>query len=741
MKNLNQNFFMLALLVITAALYFKTLWFEFLSYDDFLYITNNNNVLAFDWQAIKNIFLKFEWGHYFPLTMLSYGVQVKLFGLSPMPMQALNVGLHLTNAALVYVFLKALKINHKVAFVASALFALGPIQTESVSWLGTRGGILAAFFALLSMIQYQKHINRPEGNHLILVYVFFILGLLSKSSVVLIPLVFVLQDVYALRKINIQTLIEKVPAFLLSLIFSIIAILAARELGTVDSKNLLTEQNFQWFNRPFIILYSATFYAFKAIFPFQLSALHYNPTEVDGLLPLKFYVQPLAVLFGFTGLAWLIQNKRKFFFFAAFYLVNLLLVINVIPLGGTVASERYAYLPVLGIYSIVALVIHQVYLRYKSLAFGLVLIIFVGFCLLTYQRLEVWRNTHNLFEDVYAKYPNNAHSINAYANTLAFKGELSKALQLQNMAIQKVTNFKYYADRGGVYYLLDSLSLSEIDYTTAIQLAPHESDNFLKRAFVRHKKGNFQGALNDLNFAIQLNQGNRQARELRAEILLFFGDFSKACEDLNFLQKFNSPHIKSLTSKFCRNPSELTNQNLPSFKKVMHPNGKKHLEIINDTLLGDSAQFLITYDTSGNIIEKGAIRNGKYNGRVWWLYPNGAVKIKGYFLDIIPYGNWEEFYPNGNLMAKYSYLGGVKDGIYEYYYPSGKIWTKKNYEHGKLMDVLVLKSEGGKNLDVGSFYQGNGELNIYNIEGDFIEQATYVNGKLTSISKKKTKAY
>lgn len=727
----NKTVPVLFIILITAIVYAKLWQFGFVNFDDKLYVTENQKVIFFGFESIKFFFTQFEWGHYFPITMISYGVQAKLTGLNPGYFHLFDLLIHLTNIALVATFLRSFKLNNFVWLFTILFFALSPIQIESVAWIGTRGGILATFFSLISLIFYNKYSKTLELKFLLFSYLAFLLAVLSKSSAITIPIIFLLIDWYNGRKISINQLLEKAPAFLVSLIFAIVAILAARELGTVDQQNTQNGSVFSWYNRIFIVLYSASFYFLKSIWPSGLSAMHYDPQEVLGVLPFSYYYKwAIAVSIG-TLAYFSTKHKREIIFFTAFLISNLFLVINIVPLGRTITSERYAYLPSVAVFVVVGLLLEAVIkrIRVKNTQIFILVMLAAISGYFTLNKLEVWRNTYNLFENMYKVYPNASHAINGYANALVSKGEYKKAIKLHNLALQNGKSYKYFSDRGGNYFLLDSLEKAEDDFTKAIYYDPQQPSVYLNRAYVRHKKGNFQEALKDLNIALLLNKDLKTARELRAEILIFFRDFNRACQDLVYLKKYKSKIVLDLASKFCL--AENTLGSGIEMEKILHQNGKTKFEIITDSIDGLRKTYLVNYDTTGKTIEKGEIVNGKYNGKIVWYYKNGNPSIDGYYLDIFPYGNWMEYYEDGILKARYSFVSGLKDGIYEYYYPNGNIWTKKEYKKGKLIKVLELKSKNGDNLDIGSFSDGNGLLNVYNEQSIVIKTANYKDGLLT----------
>ena len=722
-KNLNISIAFLLLLVIL--LYLKSAFFDFVRFDDGLYIFNNFRIKNFNLENALWFFTNFEWGHYFPVTMLSYGFQTSLWGVNAPPMHSLNIILHAVNCWLVYRLLVKLELKPFTILFVTALFGLHPIQIESVVWIGTRGGILSALFSLLALNSYLSYTNSKKNITLIATLAWFLFALMSKSSALTLPLIFFGLDYYKNRKIERNLLLEKVPFLTLSFIFGLIAMLAAKELGTIggDAPKLILEGGV--LNRIFTIIYSYTFYFNFSILPFNQTAMHYNPETIDGLLPIKYYLSflPFSVVVGYLLIKK--QYTQLTILSLLFYTFSILLVINLVPLGGTIVSERYAYFTVIATFLLISIFLESI--LPKKILSPLSLAILLGFSITTFIKIDVWKNTYNLFENIYTVSPNTGHAINGFANEVSNKGEYQRALDLHNKILSKSFSSKYFADAASVYSKMDSTEQALNFFNSAIIMSPDESTNYFKRAYVKKQIGSIQEAVQDLNIAIRLDPMNYMARELRADIKLHLGDIGNACSDWSFLISKGNNKLEKYHDKYC---VEIAEQTQAPLNKVEDEFGNIRLETLKDTLNGDSVTFLVQYYKDGIISEKGVLKNGKYNGMVFWYYPSGQLLRKGIYNDVFPYGKWFEFYEDGTLMAEYNHLSGVKHGTYKYYYEDGRLWTEKKYENGKLKDIVTILNTTGALLNKGSFTDGNGSLKIYDKNGTQIQLATYEEGTL-----------
>ena len=730
-KRLLREYWGILVLLITLLIYAKTIHFEFLSFDDGLYITNNFWVINFTWDSVWYFFTNNVFGHYFPITMLTYGIQSKVFGLNPMPFHAFNLIIHILNILLVGQLSKKLGLSYWVYVFVVSLFALHPIQVESIAWVGTRAGILSSFFSLISLNYYLKYLKTNNSNKMVFTSVFFVFAVLSKSQAILLTPLYFVFDYYFKRKFSISLILEKAHLFIISFVFGVISIIAARELGTVSSKGLATGETLPGYFRLLEVLYSASYYFNAIIIPVDYTAMHYNPNPETDFFPPRFF-WGFVIPIGFFALSLVMKIKTRLIFFSiGFYFITLLSVINIIPLGGTIVSERYGYFASIPTLIILGSFFERIFEYYLKNKVGHWLLL-IGFCFVlsvfSFNRLEVWRNTYNLFEDIYIKAPNIAHAQNGFANELARKKDFERSIDLQTLAVESTPNAKHYGDRGGVYYMMDSLDLALEDYCLAINLNATSSEYYRKRAFVKQKLGDFKGTLKDVNIAIEIDPNDYVARELRAETHFYLGDIGGACKDWRYLESKGDKKYSSKISKYCiKNVGELE-----TGKTIYHSNGKKKFEVIIDSTENEKVQWLLSNDSLGNIIEKGEIKNGKYNGKVYWYYPSGELLREGFFIDVLPYGEWKEYYKDGTVKSKFSHKNGVKDGAYFYYYKNGQLWTEKEYKNGMLFMAKKLFDKSGFPLEKGNFNEGNGTLFVYDSTSTLIQKVNYKNGKIIS---------
>lgn len=723
------------ILAATFLVYFKTCFFGFVDFDDGLYIFMNNKVINFDLEKAWLFLSNLESGHYHPVNMISYGLQSKIHGLQGEYFHAFNLIFHLLASVVVYFFTLNLGKDKALAIFVTAFFALHPIQVEAVTWVGTRGTLLSGFFSLLSLHFYVQYLEKKLAvKQLSISVLCLLLAVGSKSSAIILPIVFFGIDILKKRKINLNTVLEKIPFLVISLAFGIVAILAARELGTVSESSLGDTKGSSALNRMAFILYSVSFYFNKFFIPNGFTAMHYDPKLVDGMYTLRFYLAPIPMLLAIPLSIKLCKWNKLLLFGWFFYFVSYSLVINIIPLGGTIVSERYAYVANIGLYLVVFqcfdLLISKI--KYKQI----LLTIWIGIlAIVSFMRIDVWKDSISLYGDMHEKNPNFAHALGGLGSSHLIKGNYQESLEYLNQALELERTHNLLLKRATVYSLLDSNEKAMQDINESLMYSSDLDRVYFSRAVVKKAEGDFEGALKDYNLAIRFNPDLAHLWFERGVFKYSFGDGSGACSDWEKATSLNHDIAPQFLNKACLS-QKAKNKDLKLkteyLKQIKYPNGKVEFEIVKE----NKQLFLNQYDTLGNIKERGAVNaSGKYDGKVLWYYPNGQLQREGFYRDIFPYGEWKEYYENGNLLATYAFDKGSKAGKEEYFHENGTAWVSREYKNGKLFHVDFIRNNSGENLEIGDFKEGSGILNVYDEEGNITSKAHYDKGTLKFLEK------
>ena len=453
-------FVILLLAIVTAAVYARVGGHEFVLYDDPDYILDNPHVRAgLTWESVQWAFgnLHGTITYWHPLTWLSHMLDVQLFGLNPGPHHLVNVLFHIINAALVFLVVQRMTGAFWRSAAVAALFALHPLQVDTVAWVTERKNVLSGMFWLLTLGAYARYAERPGAGRYLLMLLFFVLGLLCKPVLVTLPCVLLLLDFWPLRRFTFATasrpmegsgplpsssfarastgrlLLEKLPLFVCVLASSWITIRAHAGLGiTPEATGLPVSLRVE----NAVVSYAR--YLGKTFWPQNLAVLYPHPGEWPGNLVLVSALLLAAVT------AWAVWEWRRapWRFVGWFWFVGVLVpMIGLLQPGVHAMADRFAYLPLIGLFVMLVWTANDVAARWPrpSRLLGLMGAAALAGCLVvTSLQLRHWRNSLALFEHAvtvtkgnFVMHGNLAYALNAAGRTEEALAHLTDALRIR----------------------------------------------------------------------------------------------------------------------------------------------------------------------------------------------------------------------------------------------------------------------------------------------------------------------
>lgn len=465
----NPLYVMIGLVLLAIVTYFPSFNNGFVNWDDPLYVYNNQRVLNFNFSnflAMWELFPeKYLAANYHPLTEVSLGIDQILFGGKPFGFHLTSTLLHAANAVLVYLLVTRLLTGNQIAaIIAGVLFIVHPMRVESVAWIAERKDVLHVFFFLLGLLQYLKYVDSNKvKKHLLFAGLFFVCSLLSKAQAVMFPVILILIDYLRGRRDLVKSAIEKAPFFILSLLFGILAIHAQRAAA---ADTLVSVETWQ---RPFTASMALLIYLKKLFIPTGLCVLHEYPFK--GGMPMQAYFYPaLLGLIGYLGAIYYAFKKEKtvWVFGLSFFLFAILPVLQFLTVGAVLWSERYTYLPYVGLFMLIGYFIasfkdHPKLKQYTKIAYGLVGLVSIGFLLLSWQRIEVWKDNQTLWDQVRSMYPNN---MTPYANLASHHTDLKDwdtCIKYVDMGLERRPRF------ARLYPMKSYCQIQKKDYQSALK--------------------------------------------------------------------------------------------------------------------------------------------------------------------------------------------------------------------------------------------------------------------------------
>lgn len=554
MKNTQniKNYLAVSAAVITFGVYLASLQNSFIAtWDDGEYVLNNIHIHSLSLAFLRWAFLDFYASNWLPLTWISYALDYVLWGLNPLGYHLTNNILHAANTFIVvhlvvrlHRILKETDLGSRASSflsertmlitggVTGLLFGLHPVHVESVAWIAERKDLLCALFFLLSITMYTRYVEltgewtaqkkwpRPLAREYLLSLGFFILALLSKPMAVSLPVVLLILDWYPFRRIQtlktFQTVfVEKLPLVALSVISSILTILAQKAGGAI-----VEIQTIPLSSRLLVAAQSLVAYLWKMAIPRDLIPFYPYPKNIS-YTSIEFLFA-IALVIGITLCCIMISKKQKVWLTAwGYYAVTLLPVLGIVQVGSQSMADRYTYLPSLAPFLIIGmgaswvydrLMINRQRLKLMVAMFVLCAGIAIFGCLsfLTIRQIQIWKDGLSLWSYVIEKEPQRA-SI-AYTNLgLVYqkKGQLGNALENYEKAIAlDHKDYLAYNNRGTIFDKLGQFDKAIQSYDEAVTLKPDDYRAYFNRALANDKIGRLSEAIEDLQRAARLQRGN-----------------------------------------------------------------------------------------------------------------------------------------------------------------------------------------------------------------------------------------
>ncbi|MHC4396677.1 MAG: tetratricopeptide repeat protein [Planctomycetota bacterium] len=527
--------FVAALLAVsTLGVYWQIHNYDFVNYDDNVYVTENSNVQS--GLSLENVGWAFTTGslrNWHPVTWLSLMLDYQLFGLDPGFFHITNLLFHAASGLLLFLALN--KMTGKVwrsGFVA-ALFALHPLHVESVAWIAERKDVLSTFFMMLTILAYLRYAKRPGLARYLAVAAAFSLGLLSKAMLVTLPFVLLLLDYWPLGRFQVgrskgkkksqkpvspsptykratffDLVKEKLPLFILSVVFSIITYVIQQQGGTMRSLEMIPLNT-----RIANALVSYISYIQKMIAPIRLAVLYPHPRSG---LPLAYAIIAALALLSITIVVICYRKRRPYLAVGwLWYIGTLVPVIGLVQVGEQAMADRYSYVPLTGLFIIIAWGVPEVLSRWRYrnifLALAACLIIPV-LAVLTRLQTQHWQNSITLFKHAVAVTNDNYTAHNNLASALDDDGQNQAAVAHYLKALAINQNYiKARYNLGNAFMHMGRFDEAVVHWTEVLGLDSDHIGAHNNIAVVMSQQGKFKEAAEHYRHILSLTPGDAAA--------------------------------------------------------------------------------------------------------------------------------------------------------------------------------------------------------------------------------------
>ncbi len=468
MKN---RFLLFGLLAWTTVVFSTAFTAEYLQWDDNVFILQNE-LLRLPWREFFEVsWTRYFFGDYLPLTLLSYRLEVELFGFSSSAQHLVNLLLHLLNISLLW---RWLPLSRQKAFFVIAIFALHPMQSEVVMWVSERKSLLAIFFALLALLSVDY--GEKKGRLGFLGYwLFFALSLLSKATVIFLPVILLCQDLFVRRNRDLKPLLLKhAPAFILAGIWGLLRVLAyGQSVGELPQT--MTSADYWWQLAPRVAT-AFGFYWTSFVLPFHQMVI-YPPYEgLSGGWP---WLLGGLVMSGLLIWKYRQRKSAEFLFYAIWVFLLLAPILHFVPRINFV-SDRYLYFPIVGMASLLALSFPKWMERKWFLG-----LLVIGLSVLTWNRSQVWLNNEKFWSSAASHNPQSGIARNNWGLELLKQKRVTEAVAELEAALtvgEKDGTSHLAANSLGMIYSspelpsFRNLEKAESFYRKSIALSPRDSE-------------------------------------------------------------------------------------------------------------------------------------------------------------------------------------------------------------------------------------------------------------------------
>ncbi|MFC1815002.1 tetratricopeptide repeat protein [Thermodesulfobacteriota bacterium] len=532
----------LMLMVATLGVYGQVRNYAFVDYDDDLYVVENRRVQAgltkeaMDW-AFKTI----DAANWHPLTWLSHQLDVQLYGMNPGAHHVTNLIFHIVNTILLFIAFRQISgALWRSAFVA-ALFALHPLHVESVAQVACRKDVLSTLFWILSMLSYAEYVKRSGVLRYLLVILFFVLGLMAKPMLVTLPFVLLLLDYWPFarfqtigtdvavgntqhKKIFLHLIWEKVPLFIITAVSCAITFIVQNRSGAVSS--LITVPLSA---RVANALVSYIRYIIKMIWPTHLAVFYPHP----GRWPL-WQVAGAFLFLVFVSILVIRPLKKQPYLIVGWlwYLGTLVPVIGLVQVGSQAMADRYTYVPLIGLFIMIAWGANDILKKWRYKRFVLTAIVSSILSILmvvTWMQASYWQNSIKLFTHAVAVTSDNLMAHNNLGFAFEKEGRAAEAIQHYLEVLKKDPNkANTHNNIGNALLSQGKIAAAKYHYSEALRLNPDHAQAHNNLGNVFSSQGNKEEAIQQYLKALEIVPDYKEAHYNLGNVFLSNGKLDKA---------------------------------------------------------------------------------------------------------------------------------------------------------------------------------------------------------------------
>ncbi|HNX74483.1 MAG TPA: hypothetical protein PLM07_02450 [Candidatus Rifleibacterium sp.] len=539
-----QSYMLFALWLLLIVTYAPVINADYVLYDENIDILGNPLIKApLTLGALKDIFTSFSANQFTPLSTMSFWLEYNFFGFNSSVSHLVNLLLHLAAASLVFLLLRSLTQRPLFSLVIASLWAVHPMQVETVAWALERRNLLYGLFYFASLHAYVNYQASGSRKDLAMATIFVALSGLAKALSFLLPVCWLMLDWLKRRKLSARLLVEKTGAFCVAAALFLVLLFAA---GGEIANSEQAINNYQ------VASYGMSLYVAKTLLPMNLSAVcEINNATVGRLAAGPYYLLLLIVFAIYTG-----RKNRTVAFALLFYFLHILPLSGLIRVGYQFyAAWHFMYVPLLGVLIALVTTVDDWILRYEkgNLAMPAALVLILILAVISFNHSFLWQNSQTLFESCLKIEPQNRFARNQLALHFLIQDRFAEATPHYEEIIRLYPTFYGgYHGLGRINMALRQAAVAEEMFDKAVYYNVGRSDILNDRGYLRLFLKKFRGAEDD--FSISLGyEDDVDVQYLRAESRRRQGDYTGAIDDMQLViaaQSFNFSARASLFEIF-----------------------------------------------------------------------------------------------------------------------------------------------------------------------------------------------
>ncbi|MBU2623043.1 MAG: tetratricopeptide repeat protein [Proteobacteria bacterium] len=528
------------LILMVLAVYGYSIGFDFVHFDDNVYVSENPNVQkGLTRESVEWAFTTAYANFWHPLTWLSLMLDRQLWGPGPFGHHFFSMIFHAINAVLLFWSLRAMTKDCWKSALVSAFFAVHPLHVESVVWIAQRKDVLSGFFWIFTLWSYTRYVKRSGVYAYIMVVFLFILGLMAKPMGVTLPFVLLLLDHWPLKRHEPfrKLFLEKTPLLLISAVACVVAFMAQKAGGAIVSV-----EDLSFLARFMNGLISYVTYIWKTLCPFHLAVFYPWPVHISWWQALGAG----AILSAITVVTALNRRTHPYLVVGwLWFLGTLVPVIGLVKVGEFSMADRYAYIPLIGLYIMLVWGGHDLMVkwfpagRYRAVFVAILLFLFAW---RAGNQTTYWKDGITLFEHALQVTRSNYVAHNNLSVLFLERGALDKAEEHLNRALEiKPSSDEAHHNMGTLLTRRGEMDKALNHYYRAIEINSENSDSHYNLAGIYERKGRFAEAASHYKKVVKILSHDWEARHHLSECLIQTGHVREALEVIQTTIRFN-PH-------------------------------------------------------------------------------------------------------------------------------------------------------------------------------------------------------